>query len=67
MRLRTVAGAYAGQIRDYSTAVGFAALRSGTAALIDEPTDPVRTVPVAARAASGQAPETKKVHARRPR
>lgn len=31
MWLRTLAGAYAGQIRDFRTDVGFSALRSGTA------------------------------------
>lgn len=31
MWLRTLAGAYAGQIRDYRTDVGFAALRTGMA------------------------------------
>lgn len=35
MRLRCLAGAYAGQIRDYSTPVGLAALRSGTAAPLE--------------------------------
>lgn len=37
MRLRTLAGAYAGQIRDYGAVAGLAALRSGTAESLDAP------------------------------
>lgn len=47
MRLRTLAGAYAGQVRDYSTEVGCKALRSGTAERVIEAgplTPPARTV-----------------------
>jgi hypothetical protein len=36
MRLRTTAGGYAGQIRDYSPVAGMAALRSGTAARLED-------------------------------
>lgn len=35
MRLKTLAGAYAGQVRDYSTVTGLAALRSGTAVRLE--------------------------------
>ena len=41
MWLRTLAGAYAGQIRDYSMDAGFKALRSGTAERIAAPSPPV--------------------------
>lgn len=37
MWLRTLAGAYAGQVREYSMVVGFNALRSGTAERVDSP------------------------------
>lgn len=43
MYLRTLAGAYAGQIRDYGRVAGPAALRSGTAERIDDP--PARAMP----------------------
>lgn len=36
MRLRTLAGAHAGQIRDYPYAVGMSALRTGMAERVDE-------------------------------
>lgn len=42
MRLRTTAGAYAGEIREYPYAAGMAALRSGTAERL---TDETSTVP----------------------
>jgi hypothetical protein len=51
MRLRTVAGAYAGQIRDYDYLAGQAALRTGTAERLDAvrpetvQAPPVRPVP----------------------
>lgn len=35
MRLRCLAGAYAGQIRDYGVHAGLGALRSGTAERVD--------------------------------
>ena len=49
MRLRTTAGAYAGEIRDYPFSVAQAALKAGSAVVVDqEPTPPVVTrVPVA--------------------
>lgn len=37
MKLLTLAGAYAGQIRDYDGPAGLAALRTGTAKRLDEP------------------------------
>lgn len=64
MRLRSLVGPYAGQVRDYSTTVGLAALRSGTAVRLDD--QPVRAVAGAVQTV-GPAPEAKKVHARRSR
>lgn len=49
MRLRTLAGRYAGEIRDYHTPVGLNALRSGTAARVEDP--PPRQVSTAREAA----------------
>lgn len=46
MRLRCLAGRYAGQILDYSTAVGLAALRTGMAAPLEAPAP---SAPVPAR------------------
>jgi hypothetical protein len=44
MRLKCLAGAYAGQVRDYSTVAGLAALRTGmAAALVDRPAVAART------------------------
>ncbi len=37
MWLRALAGAYAGQVRDFRTDVGLKALRSGTAERVDAP------------------------------
>ena len=36
MQLRCLAGRYAGELRDYSTVAGLAALRTGTARRLDE-------------------------------
>ncbi len=49
MRLRCLAGAYAGQEREYSVIAGLAALKNGTAARIGEPCQvaPVAAIPVA--------------------
>jgi hypothetical protein len=56
MRLRTLAGAYAGQIREYGIVTGLAALRSGTAEPIDRPAATiVRPVPVATPMAARKA------------
>jgi len=49
MRLRTLAGAYAGQVRDYDPVAGLAALRSGTAEALDRVSRvAVQAVPVKA-------------------
>lgn len=50
MRLLTTAGRYAGEIRDYPFSVAQAALKAGSAVVVDqEPTPPVvtRVAPVA--------------------
>lgn len=50
MRLKCLAGAYAGQMRDYSFTTGLAAIRSGTAArVLDTPIQPipVSAIPIA--------------------
>lgn len=61
MRLRALAGAYAGQIRDYSTPVGLAALRSGTAEPLDAmPARPVATSPVLAPVSGDSKPKAAK-------
>lgn len=58
MRLRCLAGAYAGQIQDYGSVAGLSALRAGTAErLIDEaPAPPVVLDPTPAVAVTTQAP-----------
>jgi hypothetical protein len=64
MRLRTLAGAYAGQVRDYSTATGLAALRTGMAERVDAPPSVVRTH---AAAVSAPKPTARGPAARTPR
>lgn len=49
MWLRTLAGAYAGQIRDYSIVAGLAALRTGMAARVVEPQAPVIGIDLASQ------------------
>lgn len=61
MRLRALAGAYAGQIRDYSTPVGLAALRSGTAEPVDAvPARSVATPPVPTPVSADSKPKAAK-------
>jgi hypothetical protein len=45
MRLRTTAGAYAGEIRDYTRSAGLAALRVGTAEPIESVQAPEEVKP----------------------
>ncbi len=64
MWLRALAGAYAGEVRDYRTDVGLKALRSGTAARVDV-TAPLTVLSVQAAdqmtaAAIARVPEKKK-------
>lgn len=47
MRLQCLAGAYAGQVREYGPIAGLAALKVGTAARIGD-VGPVRSIPVSA-------------------
>ena len=53
MQLRTTAGRYAGEIRDYSHLAGLAALKAGTAVRPDAP--PVRPIPPQTEARPAQA------------
>lgn len=64
MRLRCLAGAYAGQFREYGVIAGLAALKAGTAAR-DGDTGPV-AAPVAAVAAVPVTPAAPPTDARRP-
>lgn len=54
MRLKCLAGAYAGQELDYSTVTGLAALRSGMAERLDQPAVTPTTKTVTAAPAAPQ-------------
>jgi hypothetical protein len=59
MWLRATAGAYAGQIREYGTATGLAALRTGTAERVIE-SAPVVVMPQSPVTAQSTAPDKRR-------
>jgi hypothetical protein len=61
MRLRTTAGAHAGEIRDYTFSAAQAALRVGSAEIVAD-----ESIPSAANSATTAPTERQKKHAWRP-